>query len=747
MGVLRGCGAPLFLCYPVRTVKKAHMSVNLEVKGSLAKCLATENLIIEHKKVPTASFDVDRRVLQLPMWDKASATVYDLLVGHEVGHALFTDNIDWTIEYGDVPKDFINVVEDVRVERLMKKKYPGLAKTFFAGYNELNNDDFFSTKDENLDNLSFIDRINLYFKIGAFHNIAFSDAENEFLTRISKLETFKEVLDIAREIAEFVKYKKKQLTEMPELAQDDGQSGEEVDLPQNSQPNTQKSENGEKTELNQESESSSESDEDSQDEESMSTGQQTPENIGGGNEPSKEHGEVDELKSKTSQSFDEKSKDLTNSYSKETEYVELPKVLLKNVIIPNEYIHKKATEFYTTKANSWTKDAFKEVTQEFIKYKASAVKEVNYLVKEFECKKSADQYARSSTARTGVLDTTKLHTYKYNEDLFRKVSVIPDGKNHGLIFILDWSGSMQEWMLDTCKQLFNLIWFCRKVNIPFEVYAFTVDCNSYIDIQPNHPEVIERKAGVLSPEKSFRLLNLFTSKVNARDTEEQMKNIWACCWAFQKKNIAYPNHLELSGSPLGDSMIALHALIPHFQKQNKLQKVNVVFLTDGEGYVNASLVSKKYYNGEEYFGYSKGWNATLRDRKTGRVYPSYNYGDFAKYAKVLLTSLKDKFPTVNLINFRIVPSKDFHNCYNWYGREMGSYEQVKVKYKKEQFITFTGTGFDQFNVLPSNSLSQEETFDVEEGASNAKIKSAFVKMLTKKKTNKKLLSSFVDLIA
>jgi hypothetical protein len=55
----------------------------------------------------------------------------------------------------------------------------------------------------------------------------------------------------------------------------------------------------------------------------------------------------------------------------------------------------------------------------------------------------------------------------------RKVSVIPDGKNHGLVFVLDWSGSMCDVMLDTCKQLFNLVWFCKKVSIPFEVYAFT----------------------------------------------------------------------------------------------------------------------------------------------------------------------------------------------------------------------------------------------------------------------------------
>ena len=88
-------------------------------------------------------------------------------------------------------------------------------------------------------------------------------------------------------------------------------------------------------------------------------------------------------------------------------------------------------------------------------------------------RKQQTLYSRSHVSKTGVLDCTKLHTYKYNEDLFKKVNVIPDGKNHGLIFILDWSGSMGGIIEDTVKQLMNLVWFCSKVNIPFEVYIFS----------------------------------------------------------------------------------------------------------------------------------------------------------------------------------------------------------------------------------------------------------------------------------
>ena len=727
------------------------MPVNLEVKGSLAKCLATENLIIEHKKVPTAMFDVNRRVLTLPTWDKASAVVYDLLVGHEVGHALYTDNIDWTEEYPEVPKDFVNVLEDVRVERLMKKKYPGLSRTFYNGYNELNTDDFFSTKDEKLDDLSFIDRINLYFKIGAFHNIAFSDQENEFLTRASRTETFDEVLQLAREIVEFLQYKRQKLDNLSTANGEDemsGSGGEEVETPQSQSSEDGENQDGQnKTELEQDSQEQSQSEGESFGDD-MNKSLEAPNGGGFGQEPSNKHEKTleDELKSKTSRSFDEKSQDLVDKYAHETHYVELPKMNLETMVIPNEFIHRKAKEFYTN-SSGWIRDAYDVACKEYNNYKKSAEKEVSYLVKEFECKKSADQYARSSVARTGVLDTQKLHTYKFNEDLFKKVSVVPDGKNHGLIFILDWSGSMNEFILDAYKQLLNLIWFCRKVNIPFEVFAFTVDCNSYVELQPNHPPVYEKVAGVLAPENSFRLMNFFTSKTNNRVLEEQLKNIWVACYSYQKRSGAVPPHLDLSGSPIGESIIALHSLIPDFQAKNKLQKVNVIFLTDGEGYQNSVTVERKKYDSDSYIGHTKYNRTAIRDRKSGRIYPPLNYDNFPRYAKVLLQTVKDKFPTVNLINFRITPSRDFQTCYRWYGGDYNNYDSVKSEYKKNQCVRFDNTGFDQFNVIASSSLAQEEEFSVPENATKAQIKSAFTKVLGKKRTNKKLLGSFVEMIA
>jgi len=714
------------------------MAVNKEVKGMLAKCLATENLIIEHKNTETAMFDVERRVLTLPNWEKASSTVYDLLVAHEVGHALFTDNIDWSIDYPKVPKDVVNVLEDARIERLMKKKYAGLSKTFYIGYNELNADDFFCTNGENLDEMSLIDRINLYFKIGAFHNIQFNDVEEEFLTRISLAETFQDVLEISQDLVDYVKEKKKEETQsMLELGNQQSGSG-----------NQQQGDNNQSEEGVGENEEPNDDNENAEDKSGQSQSTPTQSNASGGAKPDEVGGRdsVNELESKTSRSFDEKSKQLnekkyTDDY---TAYVELPEFDLSKLVLPNEYVHRLARRYYE---QSIHKSYYESQVVFYNEFKKSAEREVSYLVKEFECKKSADAYARSTTARTGILNTSLLHTYKYNEDLFKKVSVIPDGKNHGLIFILDWSGSMADYMLDTYKQLLSLIWFCRKVNIPFEVYAFTQDTNAYLEFDPTHTPTIERKANVLCPEPSFRLMNLFTSKVNNQELEKQLKTVWAICTAYQTRYGYVPSHMNLSGTPLGETMIALNQLIPQFISLNKVQKVNVVFLTDGEGRVCPHGVIKKQHSGEEFVTYRHSNETIIRNRKNGRMYPAYNYCSFPDFAKVLMTYTKDMFPNVNLINFRVAPTKELSSCYNWFGDKSVSYDAIKEQFRKNKFVSFSNSGFDKFFVLSSTSMSSDADLNVDSGASKTAIKSAFTKMLKNKKTNKKVLSSFVELVA
>ena len=51
-----------------------------------------------------------------------------MLVGHEVGHALYTPDEEWWKEH-KVPPSFVNITEDVRIEKLMKRRYAGLSKS------------------------------------------------------------------------------------------------------------------------------------------------------------------------------------------------------------------------------------------------------------------------------------------------------------------------------------------------------------------------------------------------------------------------------------------------------------------------------------------------------------------------------------------------------------------------------------------------------------------------------------------
>ena len=216
--------------------------INPEVKGTLAKLLATENLTVEHRKVTTAYFDVQKRVLCLPIWKTASNTVYDLLVGHEVGHALYTPNKG----LDGVNKGFVNVLEDVRIEKMMKETYPGLRKSFFQGYKELWNDDFFGVNNEDISKLPFIDRINLFYKGNP--EIQFTEEEQVYVDRAANTKTFEDVLKLAEDLfgrAEDIEDKKMDI-DVPAAEPTPGAGdGEGEVTPQASDSETESTDDGE----------------------------------------------------------------------------------------------------------------------------------------------------------------------------------------------------------------------------------------------------------------------------------------------------------------------------------------------------------------------------------------------------------------------------------------------------------------------------------------------------------------------
>jgi hypothetical protein len=706
------------------------MSVNFEVKGYLAKLLATEDLVVEHKNCETAQFNVETRVLTLPMWNKASNDVYTMLVLHEVSHALWTPNVDWTVDY-KVPVSFVNIVEDVRVEKLCKRKYPGSPKSFYRGYKELSDQDFFSLENEDISKMNLADRVNLFYKIGNFVNISFDEKEFPIVELIEKCETFDDTLYAAKVLYEYCKEETNQNQENTNSAEfSQQQSGDFQD----------DTEDATDSEEQQEDSSVEKTTKDTQD---NSSNQQ--EDLDLSDEPSSSP-EV-----KTDKSLQDSIQKLNSKSSFDNAYVELPKLDLNKIIVSNEEIHKLCKEQWS----SYEDFVFESVDSDFQKFKKFAQKEVNYLVKEFECRKAADSYARASTARTGVLDCTKLYSYKYNEDIFKKVTTLSDGKNHGLIFILDWSGSMDRVMLDTIKQLYNLIWFCKKVSIPFELYAFT---NSYPTFTTDgyRERAYTRKENVISVDEWFSLMNLLSSKTNAKTLNDQMRTIFRIANYFSRNWSSYyvPKGMDLSGTPLNESLIALHEILPKFQKENKLQKVQCVILTDGEG---GGIAYHKKFERQTYYGedterwgsHRIGENTYLRDRKIGNTYNLAKFGGEYNYygvTDVLLLNLRDKFPNTNFIGIRVVGGRESSNFIARYEKSQTDFQRAKELFKKQKSYTIHSSGYHKYFALASNALSQEVHFDVEEHASKARIKSAFMKSLNTKKMNKKVLNEFMDLV-
>ena len=724
------------------------MQINHEIKSQLAKLLATEDLIVENKKVETAQFDVHNRVLTLPQWEKASNNVYDALVSHEVGHALYTPDREWFKEV-QIPQQYVNVCEDVRIEKLMKRRYAGLTKTFFTGYHELSDDDFFNLADEDVDAMSLADRINIDAKIGHWNDVHFTDKEKEIRSLIHNTETFDDVLKVSQILFDYCKAEMEELQKLnEELAK--------VNMEMEGSGN----DNMEDTEASDSPEEDVEDDKtdaskDSPDQPTQGQTTSTAPQGGAENDPTPQV--------KTVESLENSLKELNSLESSETEYFEIPKIKLENLIIPNDVLDKMIVEDFAEQQQKWEEEnvfdpnsmfckprnLFDSPDVDFVKFKKSAQKEVNYLVKEFECKKSASAYARAATSRTGVLNTAKLHTYKFNEDLFKKVTVLPDGKNHGLVFILDWSGSMSPYMLDTIKQLYNLIWFCNKIKIPFEVYAFT---NCFPRTLIARDVAADRKAGQAYIEESFSLMNILTSRVRGKHLERQMRNIFRTVMAFDNRRwcvYRHPLGMSLSGTPLNETICALHEILPKFQKENKLEKVQCVILTDGEGHpLRYNKEFNRPWEDTPYLGTNNiGSNSVLRNRRTGRTYDCSRAHGYCGLTDILLEDLRHSFPSINLIGIRLLDGRDA----GYFVRQHIGYDNVKVeevmkRWKKEKAFGLSLDGYHKYFGLSSTSLNSDSDFEPKSD-SKADIKKAFTKSLRAKKMNKKILGEFIELVA
>ena len=719
----------------------------------------------------TAYFDVKNRELGLPIWKENTmeAVEEELLVCHEIGHALYTplDMLE-NSQLRKIDSSVVNVLEDARIEKKVKNKYLGTVRLFNAGYESLIKKDFFGTSGKDLSNYNLIDRINLFFKGNT--DVVFSDEEKVWVDRTAKTETPDDVLDLAEELIAW-------MADNPESmgTPDESDGSDETDeTDESGEESTEGSgsgsgdENGENEDGSDDRNDAGPDNNTADDAESgEDKGLDTPDKsdvIEGGTD-GEGAAATPNITAETAEKFGKSLQEARDLGATSYDYVRVNDLNLKQIVVPYKTIISENEKHYE-------KDLFFTSTlSEVEDLKKSSKKTVAYMVKEFEMKKSADAYARAAVSKTGSLDMGKLHTYKYNEDLFRKVTTLPGATNHGLVMCLDWSGSMADNLKGTLTQLFNLVWFCRRTKIPFEVYAFS---DNYAKIGGM---TIDKEAGAFDI-RDFAMLNVLSSKMNTKEEMTVMHILWmiASQWGYRDWNVEGYRQValrryQLGGTPLNEAIIAMMNIVPKFKTDNNLQKVHSVFLTDGAG---SSLRGKNEWQlitaeghenyGEHYLGVSGlGKNTIVTDPVTNTTITaeegdySWSWGE----TPTLLKLLKKRVPDMNIVGFFVAGSGKHGRVsadtlryavdgWRYEDRTSDLIKNALKELKKNNVFITKQKGYDEYYVLPGAGQLEVENFELSDelvGASKAKLKSAFGKSASGRVSSRPLLNKFIAMVA
>lgn len=785
----------------------------VQTKSILAKLLAGENINVVHKGgISTASFDLKSRTMYLPVWADMDGYMYDMLVGHENGHALYTPPEGWhdaIDEHGRGFKSFMNVIEDARIERLIKRKYPGIAKSFTRAYRDLYERDFFGIKkiEHDLGKLNLVDRINIHCKVGIHVPVPFTDEERDIIREVESTETWKQVVELSKRIYDRVKKEEQdKINDLEDLTEqlmkefggfDDNEEMSEqdwdYDLSDDSESGSESNANGEEKESEEsgdgsatgtDEESEEEGEEDSKsggdsesDEESEEEGGDTDHSKGGregGTNESDEYNEEsgdgtnsdesddeNEPESITDRSFRNRERELCVD-NLEYHHFSLPEPILENIIVPCSAVVKQFFIAYD-EANTNNYPIAKSCMKEFNDINGQFI---NMLVKEFEMRKNAAQYARQRQAKTGELDMNKLHLYKFSNDLFKKATIVPKGKSHGLIMYVDMSGSMFDVFGPTIEQALILATFCKKVGIPFDIYGFS-DSNTNLHVMMNSGTLRSnfglagkfRKSGgdtYTIKERGFHLRHLIGSDLNNTTYRKAMEMLSVVAYNYKRHGTTGKYALgyfhwgqagfELGSTPFTQTTLASRKMIEQFRNSNKLDIVNVIYLTDGYGgncFTFDKVPGNSYYSDPK----EKKHRIVMTDTKTKqKIEFDGSYGNQQKKMTAFVADLTG----CKHIGYYICSQAECR-------RELRSYmtrndekdaNAAEKSFKLNKYFAAPHLGYHKyfFIAMPKTNVTDED-YDINQDWTSRRMATVFKKAQDSKKRNRMLINQFAEEIA
>ena len=734
-------------------------------KSILAKLLAQENLNVVHAKVQTAYFDTKSRTLTLPIWQDMSGDLYDLLCGHEVGHALETPEKGWhdaIVPDGDLKKidhalkGYLNVLEDCRIEKKIKNRYPGLRVNFYRAYQGLHEKNFFEARGKDLTQYGLIDRINLHFKMGSFIAVPFSEQEKSVIQRVENLETWEQVEALARELLAQAKQelqdkqeqiKKKLKIKIGPGEMFDGEAGDDLD----------------DINLDEFDEIEYEYDDEAFEQQRLSQAEQDI---------------LDKTVpySETDRAFREREAALLDTTSRAYEYVTIPDINATPFIVG----YKQVLKQFADPENGWRGDQREFLIPSLSQFKLKNEKYVNYLVKEFELKRNAQQQARAKLSKSGEIDVKKVFSYQYNEDIFRRFTSLPNGKNHGMIMFFDMSGSMTSQYSGAIEQMLVLVEFCRKVNIPFEVYGFTNDeMGVSAETYPNgYPWRLQQRQPYVMGEVHvrdalFKLRQYFSDDMRPAEYKAQLVNMAMLARCYNARQHRWnsinkseeplfvsrvPYYEHLNGTPLNPAVLCSIDIYEKFVRRTKAEIVNMAFMTDGESDAGVSYTSYVDHENARY--------NTSSPKDPDKVNLIFTHKSTRKSVQVdradrrhtkSLVRLVSEITGANIVCFDIIDrgsrgviANKMFKFRDWNQAEISAAIDQSVKtFKKDRLLVMQDQGFSEYYLIPGgNELSiDDDELEVEAGADKRTILKAFTSNQNDKKTNRILLNRFVKMIA
>lgn len=754
-------------------------------KNLTAKLLATENITVVQEKVSTASFDVKNRVLRLPLWTDTTADTLDHLIGHEVGHALYTPLDGWhdaVCEKGVAYKSYLNVIEDARIEKLIQRKYPGLRSSFIKSYRKLLADGFFGGSLDDINKMGLIDRINVYFKCGQSAGIKFDIAERDWLNRIETAETWEDVVSIADELFAFEKEKAEQRREeqQQQANSSDYEDDEEEEFEDDSWGDASESdgEMDEFDELFQDASSGLGDSEDDEEEDESEDESENYQSMAGGRSGNAET----DIESKTDSALREAiDRELNSAFDGEVVNLRINDrssnyhqcIVSYKELLENPHRRKKSNY-----EDSWQEEHDADRLRATTAYGEACYnywlnnnkRHVMHMVKEFEMRKRASEYARTQTSKTGVIDTLKMNNYKFSDDIFKKVNIVPEGKNHGFIMYLDMSGSMADYMYQTVEQVMLLAHFCHQINVPYRVYGFsnaTVDhWNNYnyevslgetVDCQ--HVELLELFTNNMKKSEMVKMSQyLLGSYIRHRATRcrRKVKDVWfnriVNEWNLFWRDLRLTGlpFADLSGTPLNHALINAIPLAIDFRKSHRIDVLNTFFLTDGESHpLEWKVVNPEGNEGRSTLRWLGGKAFVyINDPYTGlRV---GERGVYVKETETLLAIYR-RATGSNVIGYRI-DHRTRRNLDWFIERNVGGWsasDDQWAEYRTQGYVKVESKAYDDLFLIADSALeiSDNNMEDVKAGDSKAKLRRAFSKSKTDGKKSRKMVVDLMKRVA